>query len=226
MAILMEKRASLPKTPTTSPARRPGRPRIASENERRQAIVEAAQAAFIEHGFARTTTAGVAARARVSKRAIYEVFADKTELFAAVVRAHQHLMLDLPRPEGERLPLLETLVNIFRLDIDDETERAREAILNLVVRESVLFPELSDYLYRNEIIRSREALIDWLQLEARRGRIAIDDPLVHAGMLMDIVFGALLPRRRLHHESERALRTAHIKQRLVIYLRGIGAGAV
>lgn len=207
------------------PARKPGRPRVVGDEARRRSILKAAHEAFVELGFARTTTAEVAARARVSKRSIYEVFADKTELFAAVIREQQHLVLDLPRPEDEELPLPETLVRIFRLDIDDEAELAREAILHLISRESVLFPELADYLYEHEIIRSREALIDWLQREGRRGRMTVEDPLVHAGMLMDIVFGALLPRRRLRRAADRALRTEHIKKRLEIFLRGTGANA-
>ena len=207
--------------------RRPGRPRLLDAAERRQAILDAAYAAFIDLGFAGTTTAEVAARAKVSKRSIYEVFANKTALFAAVIGGRQHLVLDLPRPENEELPLLETLIRIFRLDMDDEAELAREAMLNLIVRESVLFPELADYLYENEMIRSREALIDWLVLQVQQGRLVIEDPiedpLVHAGMLMDIVFGALLPRRRLRHAADRAQRREHIKQRLVIFLRGIRA---
>jgi len=188
---------------------------------RRQAIVRAAHAVFVEVGFARATTAAIAARAQVSKRSIYDSFADKTALFAAVIRNHQHVIIDLPRPPDEDLPVLETMVRLFRLDIDDEEERAREAILNLIVRESVLFPELSDYLYDNEVIRSRAALVQWLELEHRRGRIPCCDPPVHAGMLMDIVFGALLPRRRLVDAPDRACRREHIKQRLAIFLRGI-----
>lgn len=208
--------------PATS-ARRPGRPKVVESDQRRRSILAAAREAFVELGFARTTTAEVAARAKVSKRAIYEVFANRTELFAEVIRDCQHLIVDLPRPDGEDLPVFETLVRIFRLDLDDDAERAREALLNLIARESTLLPELSDYLYENGVIRSREALVEWLLMESRRGRMSIDDPLVHAGMLMDIVFGALLPRRRLKHPADRALRTEHIRQRLAIYLRGIGA---
>ncbi|WP_413724891.1 TetR/AcrR family transcriptional regulator [Sodalis sp. RH16] len=198
-----------------------GRPKVIGDEERRRSILRAAHESFVELGFARTTTAMVAARAKVSKRSIYESFGDKTELFAAVIREQRHLILDLPRPSGEELPLLDTLVRIFRLDISEEAGRAREAILNLLVRESVLFPELSDYLYENEVIRSREALIEWLQSEMDRGRMKSDDTSVCAGMLMDCVFGALLPRRRLHNAAERADRTEHIKKRLEIFLRGI-----
>jgi AcrR family transcriptional regulator len=206
------------------PPRRPGRPKVVESDERRRAILAAALEAFVELGFARTTTAEVAARAKVSKRAIYEVFANRTELFAEVIRDCQHLIVDLPRPDGEDLSLFETLMRIFRLDLDEDAEHAREAVLNLIVRESTLLPELSDYLYENEVIRSRELLVGWLLWEAERGRMSIDDPLVHAGMLMDIVFGALLPRRRLALAADRALRTEHIKKRIAIYLRGIGSG--
>jgi len=183
--------------------------------------VKAAHEAFVEQGFAGTTTANFAARARTSKRSLYELFEDKTEPFAAVVRESRHLILDLPRPEAEDLSVLETLVRIFRLDIEEKEEREREAILNLIARKSAQFPDLSDYLYENNILRSREELIDWLREQARQGRMVIDDPLVHAGMLMDIVFGALLPRRKLRGTADRTRRTEHIKKRLQIYLRGI-----
>lgn len=203
--------------------RRPGRPKVVGSNERRRLILAAAREAFVELGFAHTTTAEVAARAKVSKRAIYEVFANRMELFAEVIRDCQQLIVDLPRPDGEDLPLFETLVRIFRLDLDDDAERAREAVLNLIVRESTLLPELSDYLYENEVFRSRETLVDWLVMESGRGRMSIGDPLVHAGRLMDVVFGALLPRRRLTQAADRALRLEHIRKRLAIYLRGIGS---
>lgn len=206
-------------------ARSPGRPKVLEDSERRRRILEGAHEAFVELGFARTTTAVVATRAKVSKRALYALFENKMELFAEVVREQQHLILDLPRPADEALPLLDTLIRIFRLDIDDAAEQRREAVLNLIARESIQFPELSDYLYEHEVIRSRDALIEWLQSETQRKRIVLDDPMVLAGMLMDIVFGALLPRRRLLQAADRARRTEHIKQRLRIVLRAIQADA-
>ncbi|MFG1412055.1 TetR/AcrR family transcriptional regulator [Xanthobacter sp. VTT E-85241] len=207
-------------TKKNAPPLRRGRPKVLSDEMRRRAIVKAAHETFIELGFGRTTTAAVAARAKVSKRAIYQFFKNQTELFAAVVKDNRHMILDLPRPAGEDLSLMETLVRIFRLDIDDDAEKEREAILQLITRESSQFPELSDYLYKHQIIRSREDLIEWLENERLRGRITVEDPLVNAGMLMDIVFGALLPRRRLQNRIDRARRTEHIKKRLEIYLRG------
>jgi len=198
-----------------------GRPRTVVAEERRRRILQAARGVFTEAGFARTTTAAVAARAHVSKRSIYEVFAGKTGLFAAVIADQPQLFLDLPRPAGEKLPLLDTLVRIFRLDLDEETERVREAMLHLIIRESVQFPELSDYLYEHEIIHSREMLIGWLETVHADGLLRVTDPSLRAGMLMDIVFGTLLPRRRLCRPVDRAARREEIVRRMDIVLRGM-----
>lgn len=83
----------------------------------------------------------------MSKRTLYEAFSDKTALFAAIVHEHRHLILDLPRPPEEDISVRDTLYLIFRLDSNEEQARSRETLLNLIVRESVLIPELADYLY-------------------------------------------------------------------------------
>src|SRR6476469_10530391 len=57
-----------------APAQRPGE------------IIEAALALFVEKGFAATRLDDVAARAGLSKAAIYLYFEDKTALFQGVVR--------------------------------------------------------------------------------------------------------------------------------------------
>jgi AcrR family transcriptional regulator len=198
-----------------------GRPKVGDAQQRRAAIIDHAYEAFIELGFAGTTTEIVATRAKISKRAIYELFSGKAQLFAAVVLKHRHLILDLPRPTDEDIPVIEKLVKIFRLEMDRQRDIEREALLNLIIRESVQFPELSDLLYNQGIIRSREDLMEWLEAEARRGTIDIEDTALCAGMLMDIVFGALLPRRRQHGDAARELRKEDIRKRLEIFLRGV-----
>ncbi|WP_258183482.1 TetR/AcrR family transcriptional regulator [Escherichia albertii] len=146
------------------PVRR-GRPKIAGLDERKRAIVIGAYSAFIELGFAQTSTTEIARRAKVSKRKIYEVFSNKKENFSEVINEYKALFLDLPRPENEELPLNKALFRIFRLDISQEDAKEREASLKLMTRESILFPDLSDYLYATKTLRSRELLIEWLDIQ-------------------------------------------------------------
>ena len=200
-----------------------GRPRTLDDTERRRRITDAAYACFVEQGFARTTTADVAARAQVSKRDLYRVMPNKNDLFAAVIRERSQAILDLPRPAGESLPLIEALERIFRLDLDDEAAAERDAMLNLFARESLQFPELSDLVYDTGIIRFRDDLVDWIDEQRRVGRIEIDDSTELAGLFMDVVFGALLPRRRFKQPPDRRLQQRTIRKRLTIVLAGLGA---
>lgn len=207
---------------SSSQAANRGRPKIQDDASRRRSIIEHACKAFVELGFASTSTAEVARRARVSKRTIYELFSDKKELFAAVLAEHRNLLLDLPRPEQEQCSLDETLFRIFRLDITPEERLEREAILRLMSRESILFPELSDYLYETRAVRSRELLMAWLEAVADRQNLPLHDVEIVAGLLMDVVFAALVPRRRLTESEYTETIIIHIKRRLQIVLLGLG----
>lgn len=206
----------------TQPPPRRGRPRTEDAASRRHTIIASAYRAFIELGFANTTTAEVARRAKVSKRTLYEVFHDKSALFAAVVSEYRHLMLDLPRPEQEQCSLETCLFRIFRLDISDEEYQEREAILRLMTRESALFPELSDYLYESKAVRSREMLMEWLHHADPHKNLQPEQTEIYAGMLMDIVFGALVTHRRVTDIRQRKKIAEHIKERILIMLKGIG----
>jgi AcrR family transcriptional regulator len=62
--------------------------------DRREAILEAARAAFAEGGFHQTSLDAVAERAGVSKALLYEHFASKRELYVAMLEMHVHELVD------------------------------------------------------------------------------------------------------------------------------------
>ena len=221
MAVVVNRRFGVEEAVGPTKTRPMGRPKV-EWPDRRDLIIDAAYGAFVALGFSGCTTEMVAARAHVSKRTIYELFAGKVDLFGAVVSKHRRLILDLPRPPDEDLPMLETLIKVFRLDMDRQQDVEREALLNLIVRESTLVPDLSNVLYEQGIISFREDLVTWLELEAERGRITVEDPALCAGLFMDLVFGALLPRRRQVGDDARDGRKRDIVARLSIVLRGLG----
>lgn len=204
-----------------------GRPKTQSDDALRQRIVTAAHACFVAYGFGRSSTAVIAAAAQLSKRDLYRIFPGKLELFAAVIADRLPALLALPLPEDVRadgsLSLLDTLVKIFRLDLDAAAAEERDAIINLFAREALQYPELSDLIYDTGIIRAREDLIDWLDEQNRLGRLHVADTTNCAGLLMDVVFGALLPKRRHKAVIDRARQRAEIRQRLQIILLGLQA---
>jgi AcrR family transcriptional regulator len=62
--------------------------------DRREAILDAARAAFADRGFHQTSLDAVAERAGVSKALIYEHFGSKRELFAAMLEMHVHELIE------------------------------------------------------------------------------------------------------------------------------------
>jgi AcrR family transcriptional regulator len=79
-------------TQRKAPARAP-KPRMAAA-DRRELILEAARECFAEGGYHRTSLDAIAERAGVSKALLYEHFASKRELHAAMLEAHVHELIE------------------------------------------------------------------------------------------------------------------------------------
>lgn len=200
-----------------------GRPKTETDEDRQDKIRAGAMQVFVEKGFANTTMQDIARQAGVSKRDLYQQFADKTALFTDVIQSRRGLILDLPRPPEEVADPLTTLVRIFRLDLDEQQANERDALMRLISRESLLFPDLNAMLYDTGVLRSREALIDWLDHCVASGALPPCHTARLAGMLMDVVFGALLPRRQRKGAVDRAAQTADIRDRIAVVLAGFAA---
>lgn len=83
-------------TPVTEPAkRRAGRPK---DHTKRAAILVAAQAHFLQHGYAGASMDAIAAQANVSKLTIYSHFANKDALFQNVIRVLGERLVILTNP--------------------------------------------------------------------------------------------------------------------------------
>lgn len=193
-----------------------GRPKTQSDEDRLQSIIVTARKTFAELGLVRTTTDIVASRCRISKQTLYRLFPSKNDLFLAVVVAHRQMMLDLPRPPEEDGPLDEVISKIFRVDIDLETEREREAFIRIVMLESPQVPELAEILYREGPETARLQLAKWLTQEMERGKLHLDDPMAGARMLLDLMFGAGGPRGWPDLEQRRN----HMRQAIALFVRG------
>jgi AcrR family transcriptional regulator len=88
--------------PPSAPSGAPHAPRWERRKESRPAeLLAAALALFVERGYAATRLDDIAARAGVSKGTLYLYFANKEELFKALVRENIVALLDRFRAEIE-----------------------------------------------------------------------------------------------------------------------------
>lgn len=204
-------------------ARKRGRPKVSTDEDKRSHIVSCAREIFVEFGYAGTTTAVVATRAAVSKQTLYRLFESKEELFAAVVRAHRRTMFDLPR-DPEDISIAESLERIFMIDMDEEADAERARFLQLVFRESSQFPELIDILHEEGLLAARQQLADWLAQREGEGRLKIGDAMSGARMLMDMLFGGMgPPEGSTQAWPNRAERLAHLRRCIAIFSAGVDA---
>lgn len=132
---------------------------------RPQELLAAALDLFVERGFAVTRMEDVVKRAGVSKGTLYIYFANKEELFKAVVRENMLPVL------GEAEAMIDSFegdsVNLFRNIVLGWWEQVGNTTLagitKLVMAESGNFPELAKF-YHDEVISRSNALIGRLLL--------------------------------------------------------------
>ncbi len=164
-----------------------GSPKWRRRSEARPAeIVQAALDVFAEKGFAAAKLDEIAARAGISKGALYLYFETKEDLFRAVVREAVAPNLDMveavlaqtamPFPDMMRL-VFERLAQVIG------TTRLG-SVAKLVIGESRNFPELARVWHDEVVSRALGALSSALAKAQVRGQIRQGEPRLQAFSLV------------------------------------------
>lgn len=117
-------------------------------NPVRDRILDAAFAAFMESGYAQTSTLEIAKRAHVSKRELYALVGNKQEMLAACIGERAKL-LDLPAglPELRDRETLAKALAAFGAQLVREISHPEViAVFRLAIAESVQAPEVARML--------------------------------------------------------------------------------
>jgi AcrR family transcriptional regulator len=143
-------------TASTSKHRQEGR----DETAVRERILDAAFAAFMENGYATTSTLEIATRARVSKRELYALVGNKQEMLIACI-SQRAKRLDVPADLPvlrDRETLEQVLTSFGKKFVREVSDPAVIAVFRLAIAEAVQAPEVARAL--NSIGReaSRAAL--------------------------------------------------------------------
>lgn len=156
------------------------KPRWERRKEARpQELLASAIELFVERGFAATRLEDVARRAGVSKGTLYLYYANKEDLFKAVVRQSIVPMIDdaeasVAEFDGHSVELLRHVILSWWHRIGSTKA---SGISKLILAESDNFPELARF-YQEEVMTRRMRMIsNMLERGIRRGEFrAIDVP--------------------------------------------------
>ncbi|WP_127794895.1 TetR/AcrR family transcriptional regulator [Agromyces sp. LHK192] len=163
----------------------------------RAAIIEAATALFLEHGYDRASLARVAERAEVSKATLFKQFPTKAALFEAVVLAvGDGPSRELPVPPPGDLGA--GLLALGREYADLLLQPATGELLRLVIAEAHRFPELRERTYDFGTLPVIAALGHYLRAERDAGGVHVDDPMTLSTQLLGMIASAVFWPRLVH----------------------------
>src|SRR6202158_1409281 len=150
------------------------RPEAADETPARQRILDAAFSAFMERGFAETSTLEIATRARVSKRELYALVGSKQEMLAACIgeRAKRLQMpAGLPKPH-DRESLARSLEMLGTQLLREVSDPTVIAVFRLAMAEAVRTPEVAQPLNSLGVEPSRAVLRDLMNRSRSAGLLS------------------------------------------------------
>lgn len=151
-----------------------------------EAVLDAARALFVEHGFGATSMDAIAARAGVSKATVYAHHGGKHALFAATTqRACEHVTERMALPaEVADMPLESALRALAHSFLEAILAPQNLTLFRMVIAEQPRFPELGRIFYDSAPGRTRERVRAYLERARRHGLLeSIDCELAAAQFL-------------------------------------------
>ena len=140
-------------------------------DRKRDAIVQAAIVEFRDNGFEATSVDKVAARAEVSKRTLYNHFASKEELFAAILHIlWESSASELLRPYEPGRPVREQLLALVHGKLAMLADENFLALARVAIAAGLHSPERA----RDMVQRIGEkdgAMLDWIRAAQKSGAL-------------------------------------------------------
>lgn len=162
---------------------------------KRESILDAAQKAFLEEGYATTSMDGVAAGAGVSKATIYAHFDSKEQLFEAVMTRRCDSSFAFATPDeaaDARTALTVIAQRLMALLISPEAL----ALYRVVVAEATRAPDLARTYYETGPVRGKAAIAATVERLQARGDLGT---AIDAMTLTDQFIGML--RAETYHRA-------------------------
>jgi AcrR family transcriptional regulator len=165
-----------------------------AETPMHERILGAAYQAFMEEGYAGTSTLDIATRAKVSKRDLYANFASKHAVLVACIKSRAERMRlppDLPIP-GSRQMLASTLTAFATNLIREISHPSVIATFRLAIAEATRSPEIAQALDSGGRDAARRALAELLASAQSTGLIGPGEPAEMAMQFLGLLWESLM----------------------------------
>jgi TetR/AcrR family transcriptional repressor of mexJK operon len=165
---------------------------------KRRAIIDAAAALFLRHGYQGTSMDEIAALAEVSKQTVYKNFPDKEGLFTEIVLGTLDQAGEPFREQIEQLrstsDLAGDLRDLARQYLATVMQPRVLQLRRLVIGEASRLPALAESYYQRAPERTITVLAECFQHLSGRGLLLAPDPMLAASHFAFLILGRPLDR--------------------------------
>lgn len=168
-----------------------GRPTREQASQRHRELLDRAMEMFLERGFEHTTIRDVAAATNMTRRTVYARYADKRELFRAILEHAVREMIIPPKALAgiDGADLRQALIAVARLRIASTLTPAGLRLQRFLHTESYRFPDLISATYSRITGPTIAFIAELLERHNREGATDVADPTRAAATLMNMVVG-------------------------------------
>ena len=182
---------------------RRGRPAAGQDPAKRQQIIDGARRVFIDMGFDAASMNDITREAGVSKGTIYVYFANKEELFEALIDEERCAIFnDLYQALEQAGDVRETLIRfgvaLVTKITSEKVTRAQRTVIGICER----IPELGARFYERGPKYGHEKLMAFLNIAVERGHLAIADVELAAYQLTELSLAGIYRQRLFGYRTE------------------------
>ncbi|MDO8331740.1 MAG: TetR/AcrR family transcriptional regulator [Fluviicoccus sp.] len=165
-------------------------PTTARGEARRESLLDAARALFLEKGYAGTSMDDVVKLTGGSKASVYKYFGNKEGLFAAMFADRcQAFLATLAIPDAVSENLEETLLLFAERVLEASLAAERIAMIRALAAEADRFPQLAEMAYRTGPQHGLGLMADFLKRHHDAGVIDCRQPDIAAIQFLEMVKG-------------------------------------
>jgi TetR/AcrR family transcriptional repressor of mexJK operon len=204
---------------------RGGRPTKAAAALRDERLLAIAAEMFMQHGFDATSMERLAETAMIGKATLYARYADKSQLFADVLRRRILLIYGPLEEEFAKglggKSLEETLLILARGFIDLAVAPSSIALGRILAAQGERFPELGKLAIEEGLHRQIRLMETILARFSAAHRYAIDDMALAADLFLSIVLGRISLMALLGVQMDPETLDRRVREAVRIFVRGL-----